>query len=299
VRGSAARVALPALVLLGLAVVVVVSAGGRTPSGTDASRPVPDVFFDSLISVGLVLLIPGAIAWIWALSQRKAIQSEIRKGKIRRVGIMGWVVFTLLFALLTWYRGRNWQPPTSEDELGEQPFPGGGTPTTPEAPGATTYEPEFAWLPALAIAVLALLAVGAFLVSTRRRTAASGPEALVEAVAEILDDTVDDLRAEADPRRAVIAAYARLEQAFAVSGLPRRRTETAQEYVSRALRALEVREGSANRLTALYEVAKFSDHDVDAGMKDEAIAALVDVRAELRRAAVQDEPEPRVETSLA
>ena len=40
-------------------------------------------------------------------------------------------------------------------------------------------------------------------------------DALLPALADVLDETLDDLRAEADPRRAVIAAYARMERALA------------------------------------------------------------------------------------
>jgi hypothetical protein len=297
VRGSAARVALPVLALLGLAAIVVVAAGGRTPSGTGASRPVPEVFFDSIISIWLVLLIPGALAWIWALSQRKAIAKEMQKRKYPRFGLAGWIAFTLLFAFFAWVRGRNWEPPILDDELGEQAFPG-DIPTTTSPDGVTTYEPEFAWIPVIAITLLAIVAVVAFFLSTRRR-GAHDDDTIVETVTEILDDTLDDLRAEADPRRAVIAAFARLERALTANGLPRERAETAHEYVSRALGVLDVGEVPAQRLAALFEVAKFSDHDVDAGMKDEAIAALEDVRHDLRRAAEREEPAPHVEMSPA
>lgn len=298
-RGSAARVALPALALLGLAAIVVVASGGTTPSGSGASRPVPDVLFDSIISVGLVLLIPATAMLVYGLVQRKAVAAEIQRRKYPRFGLTAWFVFVLLFALLTWYRGRDRLLPTIEDELGDRAFPGQRAPTTPEVPGTKAYEPEFAWIPVLAIAALAIVAVVAFVVSTRRRPAVSTDDALAEAVVEILDDTLDDLRAEADPRRAVIAAFARLERTLSASGLPRERAETAQEYVSHALRVLEVGEGPVRRLTALYEVAKFSDHDVDAGMKGEAIAALESIRRDLRRVAEPSGAESLAETSLA
>jgi hypothetical protein len=290
VRGSAARAALPALALVGLAAVVVVAAGGRTPSGTDASRPVPDVLLDSIISIGLVLLLPAAALVVYGLAQRKAVAAEIQRRRYPRFGLTAWVVFTLAFALLIVYRGRSWQQPTIDDELGEQAFPGGSTPTTEPTGATTTYEPEFAWVPVAVVAALGALAVAAFLLSTRRRPA-DRDEPLTAEVAGILDDTLDDLRAEADPRRAVIAAFARLERAFAGNGLPRTRSETAQEYVRRALAALEVHAAPAGRLAALFEVAKFSDHEVDAEMKEQAIAALQDVREDLRRVAEQGEPE--------
>ena len=38
----------------------------------------------------------------------------------------------------------------------------------------------------------------------------------------MLDETLDDLRNEADPRKAVIAAYARMEKILAGHGLGRR-----------------------------------------------------------------------------
>ena len=289
-RGNALRVAVPAVAVLALAGVVVIAAGGSTPTGTSASRQAPDVLLDSIISIGLVLLIPGAVLLLYALTQRKDIAREMQSKKYPRSSIVGWVLFTLLFALLTWYRGRDWQPPTLDDSLGDAIFPGESNPTTPAVPGADSYEPEFAWIPALAVAVLTVVAVTAiFLSMRRRRSDTSGGAAMAETIAEILDDTLDDLRAEADPRRAVIAAFARLERTFAAAGLPRRRAETPQEYVTRALLELHVAEASVARLGELFAVAKFSDHDVDAGMKHEAIDALEDVRDELR-AAISEGP---------
>ena len=102
-----------------------------------------------------------------------------------------------------------------------------------------------------------------------------------EAVAQILGETLDDLRNERDPRRAVIAAYARMEHALAAYGIPRRRSEAPSEYLSRALEELSASASSAARLTRLFEWARFSDHPVEPGMKEEAIEALEVVRAEL------------------
>jgi hypothetical protein len=298
VRGSAARVALPALALLGLAAVVAVASGGRTPSGTSGSRPVPDVLFDSIISIGLVLLIPAAAIFVYGLLQRKAVAAEIQRRKYPRFGLAGWIAFVLLFAFFAWFRGRNWEPPTIEDELGDRAFPGGNVPTTTSPDGAMTYEPEFAWIPVVAVSLLASVAVAAFLLSTRRR-AAQEDDALAEAIAGVLDETLDDLRAEADPRRAVVAAFARLEKTFASNGLPRERSETAEEYVERTLGVLNVGGAPARRLAVLFEVAKFSHHDVDAGMKEEAISALEEVRNDLRRAREPDRTSPLAETSPA
>ena len=99
----------------------------------------------------------------------------------------------------------------------------------------------------------------------------------------MLDDTLDDLRAEADPRRAIIAAYARLERVLAANGVARaavrdrRRSTFAASSPSSSLGS-----DAVERLTALFARAKFSQHDVDPAMKEEAIGALEQVRDELR-----------------
>ena len=103
-------------------------------------------------------------------------------------------------------------------------------------------------------------------------------------LASIVEGTIDDLRREEDPRRAVIAAYAQMETALAHHGLPRERSEAPFEYLTRMLRELRVRAGAALALTELFERARFSHHVIDASMKNEAIDALVAVRDDLRAA---------------
>jgi hypothetical protein len=107
------------------------------------------------------------------------------------------------------------------------------------------------------------------------------PDDPAAAVAEILDDTLDDIRDERDPRRAVVAAYARMERALAAHGVPRARSEAPAEYLERALEELSASASSASRLTRLFEWARFSDHDVGPEMKEEANRALEAVRDEL------------------
>jgi hypothetical protein len=52
----------------------------------------------------------------------------------------------------------------------------------------------------------------------------------------------------------------------------------------------ELRSGSpaARRLTHLFERAKFSQHSIDAAMKDEAIDAVVTLRDELRAETLEE-----------
>ncbi|HEY4621670.1 MAG TPA: DUF4129 domain-containing protein [Gaiellaceae bacterium] len=286
-RGSAVRVLLPAVAVLALVGVVAVAATGSTPSGSTDTRMPADVLLDTIFSLSLVLLIPAAAILVYGLMQRKAIAREVASGRYRRAGLVSFLVFALLFAGGVYWRGRDWQPAVPiENEVGEPIFPGSDYPSTPVPPDAEApYEPQFAWAPVLVILGVAALGVAAALLAARRRASALEDTDLVaETLADVLDDTLEDLRREADPRRAVIAAYARLERALTAHGFPRRRAETQQEYVARILDDLYVDRRSVRRLTDLFTQAKFSQHDVDVGMKEEAIAALEQVRDELRAA---------------
>jgi hypothetical protein len=112
---------------------------------------------------------------------------------------------------------------------------------------------------------------------------------LQQAFEELVEDTLADLYAETDARKAIIAAYARVERLFAMYGSPRYRSEAPVEYLERVLPELRASGAALRRLTALFEWAKFSAHDVDRRMRDEAIGALVEVRDELRANRIEDE----------
>jgi hypothetical protein len=100
-------------------------------------------------------------------------------------------------------------------------------------------------------------------------------------LAEVLDAGIDDLRRIRDPRRAVIACYARMERLMTYSGIPRRLSDTPTEFLARVLRDRSVSASSVSTLTTLFERAKFSPHEVDERMRDDALSALERVRSEL------------------
>ena len=102
-----------------------------------------------------------------------------------------------------------------------------------------------------------------------------------ETLAEVLSETLDDLRRERDPRKAVIGAYVKMERTLAARGFPRQRAEAPLEYLGRILGIVEGSGHSARRLTRLFERARFSPHEIDQKMKDDAIESLVGLRAQL------------------
>jgi Domain of unknown function (DUF4129) len=142
--------------------------------------------------------------------------------------------------------------------------------------------PQIAWPLVIGAGAVAAGIAGFYVWSRRRRLPLLSEEQLAEELRVAVDETLDDLRRERDPRRAVIAAYARMERTLAGHGFPRRPFEAPFEYLSRILLGLQLRAGTVFALTELFERAKFSRHEIDRSMKDEAIAALVSVRDELR-----------------
>jgi hypothetical protein len=132
-------------------------------------------------------------------------------------------------------------------------------------------------LTALVLADIAILVV-AF--GPRRRVrpaAAPAAEAARAAIAESLDA----LENEPDPRRAVIAAYRRMELALSEAGLPRGAAESPREYLRRALGSLELSPAPLTTLTGMFERARFSVRRIGEADRQEALAALVVLRDEL------------------
>jgi len=129
----------------------------------------------------------------------------------------------------------------------------------------------------LGLVVLGALAAVWYLSEPRPEPATEEPDELLAAV----DLSLEDLENDPDARRAVIRAYARMERALGSYGVARRPSETPLEYIARALTSLRVGRRSVERLSALFERAKFSQHEIDPTMKGDAIAALGALRDEL------------------
>jgi hypothetical protein len=287
---GARRLMLSGVGLTALLAVVAVASRAHKPgggTGAGAAHP-PRLLLEYAASVMVVLLPIGTILIVLALAQSRRQKVLAGERSWRRSMLMV-LVMTPLF-IGAFFVIRHFRPA------------GGATPqitvpTTPPAnlPRGTARHPkvslkptaplQFQWLPVLVLGslVLAAFVTAGVAIHMRRRHGDVWAEeaALAQALDEVLADTLDDLRAERDPRRAVIRTYARMERTFAAYGVPRAESEVPQEYVARVLDRLGVSVFSVRRLTDLFSRAKFSPHEIDSGMKDEAIDALAGLRAEL------------------
>jgi hypothetical protein len=266
--------------VVALLVLVAFAASGR-PLGIGGGGDGPgNGFFDyAWTTVVLVFLVALALG-VWSAWQGRGVRRELQPRRRSWLGVLVYIVAFAVLASVLQATGlaRLLQRHTSAPQSG-----GPAAARHPRPPPAPRHTAVFRWQEAVVVA--GALAAAAAAAAARRRRGAVRLPALgrrAEAVSAALDDAVDDLRAEPDVRKAIVAAYARTEAALADAGLARRRAEAPLEYLERALAALDASAGSISRLTNLYERAKFSRHELGPAAKDEAIDALLAVRDELR-----------------
>jgi hypothetical protein len=268
--------------LLGLLALVAFAAAGHSPGG-GSSRPsasTPSVLKDYLATIALIMLPVGAFLIFWAAFLKRAYKDVPLKSTAFPLQTVpspfAWIAaFFIALAI-----GVHWGHRGS----------GGGSGASPPAVSATAkaqegkkdYEPHFQWLPMLVLGSVIVGIVGSMMLLTyRRRQEEDDPEVMRVTVAQVLSETLDDLVREPDPRKAVIGAYARMERTLAARGFPREESEAPDEYLARILAVVGASGHSVRRLTRLFERARFSEHEIDSAMKNDAIDSLTGLRAEL------------------
>jgi hypothetical protein len=105
-----------------------------------------------------------------------------------------------------------------------------------------------------------------------RAASVAAPPAFFSDVAD-----VGDLRAEPDPRVAIIRAYHRFEHALADVRAPRAPWQTPAEFMRTTLARLPVPVPPVTRLTTLFEIARFSDRPLDVEARAAACDSLDEI----------------------
>jgi hypothetical protein len=275
------RTGLVLVALIGLLAAVAIASTGDTPLGSGDTRRPSQELADTLVSLLFVAFLIGGVvtAYLYIVFLHTQTTEDLAKRQARRRRtLIGFVVLIVLFGL------------GARSHLRFHPLGWGNHATqtlhSPRTPSQNNgYQPRFAPTPvAVVLGAAGIAALAAFLAYRARRREnerVALEQSIALDLADVLAETLDDLRAEPDPRKAVIAAYARLERALTAFGLPRRESDAPAEYLERILVDLEVGTRHAARLTQLFEDAKFSSHEIDTEMKEEAITLLELVRADL------------------
>ena len=272
---------LPLLVVLvvGFVAVVALVAHGRPLAAGAGRGGVPSSFWSYVVTTMLILLALGVLLMLATLLDVRMTFTKPQTSFVAMFlrSFVGLIVVSLLLVFVLRHVHHGLLHPHTLGGGGDGKGPPGG-----KKAGAASGM-HFVWLEAAVVFGLLAVAIAAF-VAMGRRKRASRPDVAVapEVVAAALDESLDDLRTDPDLRRAIVAAYARMENALRVTGLPRRPAEAPLEYLERALSTLDTSGPAVRRLTDLFEWAKFSHHEPEPTMRDEAIDALIAVRDELR-----------------
>ena len=141
-----------------------------------------------------------------------------------------------------------------------------------------------------ALAIFALMVLVVLADRLEKWWAGRADAADAPSVPDGLDDGLDDLRAQPDARSAVIRAYGRFEHAVAVARAPRMSWQTPAEFMRTTLARLPVPVPAVERLTALFEIARFSDRAVGPAARDAACECLDEITTAL--ATQQRHPRP-------
>jgi hypothetical protein len=267
------RAAAAVAVVLGL--LLVVGASARRPLNGGAAAPsLPTWPLLFVVGVGLVVSAALGIAVLGPIMRARAGQSgrsALRAGPLTLS--LSLLVPAAIIALYT-TQGAN-----GERKVIGQPAPAShnklaGKPGERGADHSTAIAALTAGVGAGVVGFAGLAIVRA----RRRREGELEPRAMVAAGAR---DAAAAAAIPADPRAAVLAAYARMEAALASVGLARRPSDAPREYLARLEAGLGGGRAPAARLTQLFERARFSPHPVGEDSRTEAIGALETLRMEL------------------
>ena len=181
--------------------------------------------------------------------------------------------------------------PASAGYAGDSPS---ATPSIEPGTGSASPVPEWVMTVAailctlLAISVIGVLAammLRAWTARERPLLPPTGTPTAMDSTDEVLaalDAGLDELSdTDADPRRAVIACWVRLEHAAANAGTVRQIGDAPGDLVNRLLAGHRVSRPVLDRFAAVYREARYATHTVDERMRQTALSALRQLRGEL------------------
>ncbi len=290
------RAAIATLALGVLAAIVAVAARAplsrSTPVDARSLQAPTTAVFMVIAGIGMVML--GAVAvFIWSGRRRRDDPPEHEPPPIEVHWI--WKVLAtllplalgaaLVVAAVTGYRLRGKEPGSGSTFAtggsGSTFLTGGSGPSSGLTRGAREFVVP-SWLPWTALGIVAVAVLAGVVVLWLRRPRRESTTAEAGATRAAVDAAIGALDSEADPRRAVIAAYGAMQRSLAEHGVARRPTEAPREYLQRVLVASQANEREAKTLTGLFEEARYSTHPIPERFVELALAALQSLRGRLQ-----------------
>ena len=272
------------MVTLLLAVVAIAARGRPLGSGGGGHGGLPLSFWDYVFTTVVILIVPLFVAGLFAaafIRRQDAKKRSYWQSMLRMFVFYALILGLELLVVRHLHLPRHLRLHQPGETVTDLLKPGGNQ--AHHHHHAVSRSPHFRWDElAVILGLLLAIAAGVFIAVRRSRNEPRTRPETVEALAAALDESLDDLRTDPDLRRAIIAAYARMETTLAAAGIPRHPAEAPLEYVERALVSLDASAGAVRKLTELFEWARFSHHEPEPSMRDDAVDALIAVRDELR-----------------
>ena len=294
-EGVSLRLGAGAVIATGLLLVLAATVGPLPAPASDPGAKVMIRLPDAVQVVVLGLLALSTII-LFSLQRRRRPTEETLASSpaAQRLPLWAAALVSLLLVVLAWYLvWRYWSGPDGQPI--EKAFAAIAglldLLTLPQKPPTSIPSLELAIAALLLLFALAVFAVMVLVAMADRlekwwtqREGADRPPAVPDPLALIQAD----LRAEPDARVAIVRAYGRFERALAAARAPRAAWQTPAEFMRTTLARLPVPAAPVRRLTALFEVARFSTHPLGAEARDAACDSLDEIGTALEEDAARE-----------
>ena len=294
-EGVSLRLGAGVVIATGLLLVLAATVGPLPAPAGDPGAKVMIRLPDAVRVVVLGLLALSTII-LFSLQRRRRPTEETLAPSPAAQRLPPWAaaLVSLLLVVLAWYLvWRYWSGPDGQPI--EKAFAAIAglldLLTLPQKPPTSIPSLELAIAALLLLLALAVFAVMVLVAMADRlekwwtqREGADRPPAVPDPLALIQAD----LRAEPDARVAIIRAYGRFERALAAARAPRAAWQTPAEFMRTTLARLPVPAAPVRRLTALFEVARFSTHPLGAEARDAACDSLDEIGTALEEDAARE-----------
>ncbi len=276
-----------ALALLGL---VGLSSSTSIWHPTHGAATVPASALRALAVAGGVVLVVGLLLiWIGAptTSRRQSKPRTATEAELPELGRSFWTagktvaVVLLALAVVCIVSLPLLTRPRAPSQKLLNLHPAGSGPPSRSSQQEPVHSLDLGWLVLPAAVAFAVLTPAAVLIRRRQRRRDQALDAEEPLELRAVRASIAALESERDPQKAILRAYARMEQAFEDVEITRARSETASEFLGRTVQRLPVNADSAAALTDRFEEVRFSTHEPTEADRQQALHALQRVEREL------------------
>ena len=291
------------LVLTGIALRGHLPGVDRSTSAPPSHSPAPTIAVIALLGAAIVIITIAIVATLreprpprqGAQHLDRASGGDRKRPSLRMLlivlgVILAWLIVVVLLSQLSAVADYGHPSATSAPATAAP----GASPASPHQPPQQPGGDAFWYMFATTMFMLVLWAAGVVVALVRHRRAPKlqpdtgeaaepapqhAPHSLAVAAERGLAEMGDLSR---EPREAIIACYAAMEDALAHSGAVPQDSDTPSEVLARAVDHDAIHAGTATELVDLFAEARFSPHVMNEGHREVAVRALQLVLAELK-----------------